>query len=213
MAKTVNPPKDKPKVVHTNLDAFNRAANKVGKEFAKDREFNVAKMTSNKVNLTKTDYDRYNTYDSKVFGKLGFDINRDNAEFYNNRTSNSQELWRSTKGFFKLAGVGFQDTIALGSLQSKTASKDFADIMQDYSIDSRRSSSFWGNTLLSAGYTAGIIGAVAAEEIAIGALTGGLGLIGSGGMVGRGLNSAFTKLGTSRAARLAGGGRTGLLPK
>lgn len=210
MAKNVNPTQDKPKVVDKNSNAFDRVANKIDKKYSKDREFNVAKMTSNKVNLSQTDYDRYVTYGSKTFGKLGFDINRDNAEFYNNRTTNSQEIWRSTKGFFKLAGVGFQDTIALGSLQSKTASKDFADIMQDYSIDSRRKSSFWGNTLLSAGYTAGIIGAVAAEEIAIGALTGGLGLIGSGGMVGRGLNSAFTKLGTSRAARLAGGGRTNL---
>ncbi|MEY2869900.1 MAG: hypothetical protein RIR01_2402, partial [Bacteroidota bacterium] len=210
MAKSVNPTNNKPKVIDKNSDAFDRAARKVDIKYAKDRQFDVSKMTASKVNLSQTDYDRYLTYDSKTFGKLGFDITRDNAEYYNLRTTNSQELARSTKGFFKLAGVGFQDTVALGSIQSKDSSKKFADIMQDYSIDNRRDVSFWGNTWLSAGYTAGIIGAVAAEELALGALTGGAGLFLTGGKLGRGLNTAFTKLGSSKLARIAGGGRTHL---
>ena len=85
MAKTVNPSKDKPKVVHTNLDAFNRAANKVGKEFAKDREFNVAKMTSNKVNLSQTDLDDYiKKYGAKKVFNKGFRISKNKKIVMNN---------------------------------------------------------------------------------------------------------------------------------
>jgi hypothetical protein len=86
-AQTKNRKPNKPKVVHRNLDAFNNAARKVDKKYAKDRQFDVSKMTAGKVNLSQTDYDKFvKEYDAKTFGKLGYDINRDNAEYYYLRT-------------------------------------------------------------------------------------------------------------------------------
>ena len=84
-SRYTHPKNKQKKVVHTNLDAFNRACNKVGKEFAKDREFNVAKMTSNKVNLSQTDLDDYiKKYGAKKVFNKGFRISKNKKIVMNN---------------------------------------------------------------------------------------------------------------------------------
>ena len=209
MANEINPGKPKKKVDSSEL-ADKQASIATGKELGKLREGNFKNaMQGGQVSATKVGVDRFITYGSKTFGKLGFDPNRDNAEFYNNRTSTSDEMWRSVKGAWNLAGVGFQDSIFLGAVSDKNSSQKFSDIMADYQVDERRgNTAFWGNTITSAGYTAGIIGAIAIEEIGLGIATGGLGLLGSGGIVGRGIDNIFTGLGKSKLAKVAGGGRT-----
>jgi hypothetical protein len=131
---------------------------------------------------TNTSFDakevgRYTSYGSAVYGKLGYDPTKDNNKIYNANTTGGQDIARAFTGMWKLAGVGFKDTFAFGATASDNAHKDFEEVMNRYSSTRGGSSGFISNTMLSSGYTIGIMGAIAAEEagLALGtALTGGL---------------------------------------
>ena len=97
MANEINPGKPKKKVDSSEL-AFKQATINTDKELGKLREGNFKNaMQGGQVSATKVGVDRFITYGSKTFSKLGFDPNRDNAEFYNNRTSTSDEIENPNK--------------------------------------------------------------------------------------------------------------------
>lgn len=139
--------------------------------------------------------DRYLSYGTDVYGKLGFDpFDNKLEQKYIDNTSALTDVKRGLVGAWKLAGVGFSDTFGLGAFASDTNYKDFDKTMQTYSSSRGGGTQFFSNTLLSSGYTAGIIAGIAAEEIGIGLATGGVGLLGSGGMVGAQLAKGFSRL-------------------
>ena len=121
--------------------------------------------------------DRYLTYGSKVYGQLGYNPFINNEKKYQQATSWTKDISRGFTGMTKLAGVGISDTFGFGAFGSSENHKDFGKIMQDYGSQRSGLGGFFANTMLSAGYTVGIIGAIAAEELVLAgatALSGGL---------------------------------------
>lgn len=134
-------------------------------QFGKGQDFS-AKLS----NMAK-----YTTYGSKIYGKLGFDPRKNMDKIYHSNTTAGDEMWRAFNGAVELGGIGLQDTIALGAFASDKNYLDFDEIMASYQSN-RKGTDFWANTLVSLGYTGGIILGIAAEEAAlygITALTGG----------------------------------------
>ena len=139
------------------------------------------------------DIGRYMTYGSNIYGKHGYNPFRDNNKHYNDNTSASVDFQRAWDGMWKLAGVGFTDTFGFGAFGAEDNHKDFERIMSDYSSTRGGATQFWSNAMLSSGYTIGIIGAIAAEELALAGatvLSGGLAAPGTlptmGAAIGRG---------------------------
>ena len=129
------------------------------------------------IDFAGKDVDRYLSYGSSTYGKLGYDPFIDNNEFYNQNVTASQDIQRAATGLWKLAGVGFRDTFAFGATASKGMHKEFEQIMSTYGSTKKGSAGFVANTMLSSGYTVGIMGAIAAEELLLAAgtaLSGGL---------------------------------------
>ena len=134
--------------------------------------------------------DKYLTYDSDVYGKLGFDpflssVKQADGTYksgmdtlYDDNTTSSDDIGRAMDGMWELTKIGFQDTFALGVFHDDENYIEFEDVMAKYSSSKGGQTGFWSNTMLSSGYTMGIIAGIAAEELAITALTGGLGAIG-----------------------------------
>ena len=147
------------------------------------------------ISATQLDVDRFNTYETKTYGKLGFDPFKDNNEVFNRNTSSGEDLSRAFTGMIKLAGVGLQDTFGFGLMAGEDNWKDFDQIMKNYSSTRGGYTQFWANTMLSSGYTVGILTAIAAEEIGLALTTGGLGNLGSAGLIGTQLARGFSKLG------------------
>lgn len=152
------------------------------------------KKGSSVISAKQLNADKFLTYDSKTYGKLGFDPFKNNDKLYNNKTGWTEDIGRAWDGMWKLAGVGFQDTFGFGLMAEKDNWKNFDEVMKNYSSSRGGYTQFWSNTMLSSGYTIGIIGAIAAEEMALAATTGGLGVLGSGGLIGGQLGKAFSKL-------------------
>jgi len=135
--------------------------------------------------------DRYLSYGTKTFGKLGYDPYVDNSELYNANTHWTQDITRAWIGMQKLSGVGFTDTFGFGVFSSDDSHKNFEKIMDTYGSTREGATGFVSNTLLSAGYTTGIIKAIAAEELILLATTGGMGNIATAGEVGRGVSNIW----------------------
>ena len=139
------------------------------------------RTTNTTFSPVQTNMARYLTYGAKTYGQLGFDPLRNNSAKYNANTSAVADIGRALEGTMKLAKVGFTDTFAFGSLAGKSNSLEFEKVMNNYSSDRGGATGLISNTLLSSGYTMGIMAAIAAEEIgmtAVTALTGGLGSVG-----------------------------------
>jgi len=109
--------------------------------------------------------ERFLTYGSDIYGTRGFDPNRDNNALYNSTTSDWVDVSRAWDGMWKLAGVGFTDSFGFGIAGDSDNHKAFGSIMNDYSSTRDNSAGFISNALLSAGYTVGILGAIATEEL------------------------------------------------
>lgn len=123
------------------------------------------------------DIGRYMTYGSKTYGKLGYNPWSDNSKNYNDNTTAGHDIQRAWTGMWKLAGVGASDTFGFGVFGAEDNHKDFENVMANYSSTREGATQFWANTMLSSGYTIGIMGAIAAEELVyagITALSGGL---------------------------------------
>lgn len=142
-------------------------------------EVNQYKAAGRSVAFDPSKADRYLTYGSKAYGQLGYNPYRDNDKLYVKNTPWTKDISRGFQGMMKLAGVGLSDSFAFGAFGSTENHKDFGKIMADYSSSESRggATKFLANTMISSGYTVGIIGAVAAEELALAGatvLTGGL---------------------------------------
>lgn len=143
-------------------------------EVAQQSEFKINDPYSSagrKFNFDPKGADRYLTYGSKAYGTLGYNPFRDNEKKYQQETSWTKDISRGFNGMVKLAGVGLSDTFAFGAFGNEDNHKDFGKIMQDYGSQRGGLTGFWANTQLSAGYTVGILSAVAAEELALAAVT------------------------------------------
>jgi hypothetical protein len=139
--------------------------------------YNVGKardFSAKQANLAK-----YATYGSETFGKLGFDPFKASHtsgksgmdELYDEKTSWTADIGRAYTGMKKLAGIGLQDTFALGAFADSGNYLSFEDTMNKYSSSRGGNTGFWSNTMLSSGYTMGIIGGIAAEELALAGIT------------------------------------------
>jgi hypothetical protein len=115
--------------------------------------------------------DRYLTYGTKVYGQLGYNPFANNEKKYQQATSWTKDISRGFTGMTKLAGVGMSDTFAFGAFGSSENHKDFGQIMQNYGSQRGGMSGFFANTMLSAGYTVGIITSIAAEELLLAGAT------------------------------------------
>ena len=134
---------------------------------------------------------KYATYGSEIYGKLGFNPYQEGGipneksgmdVLYDTNTTTSNEYYRASKGMLKLAGIGVQDTFGLNAFASDKGYLDFEDVMNKYSSSRGGVAGFVANTMVSAGYTVGIIGGIAAEELALAgitALTGGAASVGT----------------------------------
>ena len=179
-------------------EQFKKSANKAEQNLLpklyNDAEFGKAQNFSAKQsNLAK-----YVTYGSEIYGKLGFDPRKNMDDLYHDNTTSADEMSRAWRGAYKLAKIGFQDTVALGAFSSKNNYLDFADITASY-YSTRKGTEFWANTLVSAGYTGGIIFGIAAEEAALAAITAASGFgaapmtaLEGAGVIGRGLERYST---------------------
>ena len=137
-------------------------------------------------------YDKYLSYGSEIYGQLGFNpllagVKQEDGTYksgmddlYDQNTTAADDIDRAFTGMKKLALIGLQDTFALGAFHDDENYVDFEEVMATYSSSKGGSTGFWSNTMLSSGYTMGIIGGIFLEELAITAATGGIGLIGSG---------------------------------
>lgn len=139
--------------------------------------YNVGKardFSAKQANLAK-----YATYGSETFGKLGFDPFKASHtsgksgmdELYDENTSWTADIGRAYTGMKKLAGIGIQDTFGLGAFADSGNYLSFEDTMNKYSSSRGGNTGFWANTMLSSGYTMGIIGGIAAEELALAGIT------------------------------------------
>lgn len=151
--------------------------------------YNIGKardFSAKKANLAK-----YTTYGTETFGKLGFDpfvgggtSSKSGMDaLYDNNTHWSADIGRAYDGMWKLAGIGVQDTFGLGAFADSGNYLDFEDTMNKYSSSRGGNAGFWSNTMLSSGYTMGIIGAIAAEEAALAGITALSGLTAAPGTV------------------------------
>ncbi len=137
---------------------------------------------------------RFQTYGDEIYGNFGFNPYRDNNDFYNSHTSDWVDYGRAWDGMWKLAGVGLKDTYVFGLFGEKDNYKTFGQIMSDYSSTRKQFdkesgewestwTSFFSNTMLSSGYTLGIVGGVIAEELTLFGMGKGLRLFRGGAAV------------------------------
>jgi hypothetical protein len=177
---------DKPKApkVDSKVAALDKAANEhLEKTLPKMIDvYNLGKakdFSAKQSNLAK-----YATYGSKTYGKLGFDpykaggipgVKSGMDKYYDDNTHWSQDIGRAWDGMWKLAGIGLQDTFGLGAFADSGNYLDFEDTMGKYSSTRGGNAGFWSNTMLSSGYTIGIIGGIAAEELALAGITAATG--------------------------------------
>jgi hypothetical protein len=177
---------DVPKPKETELDKkLNRLANE-HLEKTLPSMVNVYNMGKSKdFSAKQANLAKYATYGSEIYGKLGFDPYKAGGipgkksgmdVLYDEKTPWVVDVGRAWDGMWKLAGIGFQDTVGLGSFASSGNYLDFEDVMSKYSSSRGGAAGLWSNTMLSSGYTVGIITGIAAEEVALAgvtALTGG----------------------------------------
>ena len=179
----VNEPNGKPKV-DPKIEKLNQIANaRLEKDLPKAISvYNMGKakdFSAKQANLAK-----YATYGSETYGKLGFDPYKAGGvpgkksgmdALYDENTSWTADINRAWKGMWELAGIGFQDTVGLGAFADSGNYLDFEETMSKYSSSRGGNTGFWSNTMLSSGYTVGIIGGIAAEEIALAGITAATG--------------------------------------
>ena len=135
------------------------------------------------------DISRYASYGTKTFGKLGYNPDLDNSAIYNANTTGWDDVSRAFKGYSDLAGIGRTDTFGFGAFAIEDSHKPFKQAMDTYGSTREGLAGFTSNTLLSAGYTVGIIQAIALEEAALIATTGGLGVLGTASEITRGVSN------------------------
>jgi len=126
---------------------------------------------------------RYQSF-GDVLGTTGFNTIQNLDKIYNDKTSSWTDVSRAYKGMLELAAIGFDDTFAMGSFKDDNNATQFMDIMTQYSSSREGFMGGFSNTLLSSGYTVGIVLGIASEQAllsGITALTGGFGGVAQAG--------------------------------
>ena len=124
------------------------------------------------INFSQYDHnlEKLQSYGSK-FQKYGFDPRIDNASFYNDQLTSSEQWARSFKGAGELMSVGFTDNMLFEAWASGNSSKDYAKTVDMYSSTKGGSEGFMQNLVLNSGYTVGIIADMVIEEAALAGIT------------------------------------------
>jgi hypothetical protein len=148
-------------------------------------------------------YDRYAAHSD--FDKLGFSPFRDNENLYNANSSFWDEMGRSSGEWATLAGLGFKDAMGFGDLSDTETAAGFEKAMAIGQSTQGGATGFTTNLFLNSGYTVGIMGELALEELAMFAAEAGLGIAtaGSGGAAAPALAANTLAIG-ARAKRAFG---------
>ena len=124
------------------------------------------------INFSQYDHnlEKLQSYGSK-FQKYGFDPRIDNASWYNDQLTSSEQWARSFKGAGELLTTGFTDNMLFGAWASTNSSKDYAKTVDMYSSSKGGAEGFMQNLVLNAGYTVGIVADMVIEEAALAGIT------------------------------------------
>jgi len=115
-------------------------------------------------------YERY--YEHPSFDKLGFTPFRDNESFYNENSSALSDLRRTYGEWASLGWLGLKDAAGFGSHSDAKTAKEFEHHMAIGSSTRGGTTEFLNNLFLNSGYTFGILGELAIEEIGLALITG-----------------------------------------
>ena len=141
--------------------------------------------------INQSNFKRY--FNHPMYADLGFSPYANNEEYYNTNSTEWDALPRTLGGLVDLVGTGFKSVYRnIGDPFSPDikSADEFEEIMGRASSTRGGASGFSANLLLNTGYTFGIIGSIAMEEII---------LAGAAGIQG-GLNPASDALLLARTA-------------
>ena len=137
-------------------------------------------------------YKKYHALGQEKFDQIGFTPFQDNEAVFSGQTSKWSELSRTfTHSFMPLAGLGFTSGIkSMGKMLQgdfTSVDDDDAKLYEEYAAIGQSSKGglfgFFNNTLMSFGYTAGIMAEALLEEVAAAAITVGSAGVGGGALV------------------------------
>ena len=120
-------------------------------------------------------YERY--YEHPKFDELGFSPFRDNETFYNANSNTWDDFRRAFGEWGTLFKLGFVDAMGFGDLTDRDNARTYEKAMAIGQSSREGAGAFATNLFLNSGYTFGIMGELAAEELLLlgaTALTGGL---------------------------------------
>jgi len=154
-------------------------------------------------------YERYASHSE--FENLGFNPFRDNEALYNENSNMFEELGRSFGQWTGLVGLGFKDAAGFGDLTDRDNAAEMERAMAVGSSSKGGFTGFTNNLFLNSGYTVGIMGELALEEVGMLGVEAalGIGTVATGGAAAPAL-AANTGLMASRAARAFGKIKTAL---
>lgn len=121
--------------------------------------------------LNHHQYERY--YEHPKFNTLGFTPFRDNETFYNQNSSGWDDFQRSWGEWATLTGLGLKDAFGFGDLTDPENAKTYERAMAIGSSTRGGMTGFANNLFLNSGYTIGILGELALEELGLAILTAG----------------------------------------
>lgn len=129
--------------------------------------FRQAQVTSFNAGPSGLQFDRY--YSHPAYNRLGFNPYVDNESNYNKNSTKFEDFQRSTSQWTRLFGIGFSSAFT-----GKSSVQQALDYEEASRIGSTSRGGAFGtlnNAYLNSGYTVGLIGEIAVEEVALGALT------------------------------------------
>ena len=144
-------------------------------------KYNQPSLTAPKItsNARQVNFDRF--YNHPMYNKLGFHPFADNEAYYNENSSWWDDASRMMGQFSSLMATGFVSAYrSLGDLfdddpyffgKDLDSAREFSEAMRIGNSSRGGIGGFLNNTLLQAGYTFGIIGSIALEELVLTGLT------------------------------------------
>lgn len=205
----------------SEVDELLKISNETVADEASKINFDYQAGKSIEFSAKQANFEKYYSYGSDIYGKLGFnpflggvDTDGDGKvdksgmdHLYDENTDFWDDWSRSTTGMYELASIGFNDTFLLGAFHDDENYKSFGDVMQKYSSSKKGTGGFINNTKLSAGYTIGIIGGIAAEEALMALTTWGTANVGTAGAelgrLGKGLQKAGNWMNRNKFLKVA----------
>ena len=131
--------------------------------------YQMGKATPFGAGLHHHQYERY--YEHPKFEELGFSPFRDNETFYNEKTGTWDDFKRAFGEWGTLAKLGFKDAMGFGDLTDQENAKTFERAIAIGQSSREGMAGFSTNLFLNSGYTMGIMGEMAAEEIGLAFIT------------------------------------------